>query len=207
MSKFTFTLLTNEYIPDVRALLLNSFFLHEPLNERFGYNLPDEVEDFIDDVVKCALRDQCSFVALDGNQLAGMALNTICQKNDASKANKYQSASLQYIFTMLGLLHQAKNVYDHFNVDRILYTAVISVDPNYRGQRLSEQLLEKSLEYAKESLHLQAAYTETSSYYSLKAFLKMNYERLYEIMYETYDKEKLSNMGVHDRCTLVGRKL
>ncbi|CAF0791929.1 unnamed protein product [Adineta ricciae] len=176
MSKFTFTLLTNEYIPDVRALLLNSFFLHEPLNERFGYNLPDEVEDFIDDVVKCALRDQCSFVALDGNQLAG-------------------------------LLHQAKNVYDHFNVDRILYTAVISVDPNYRGQRLSEQLLEKSLEYAKESLHLQAAYTETSSYYSLKAFLKMNYERLYEIMYETYDKEKLSNMGVHDRCTLVGRKL
>lgn len=196
-----------EHIADVRSSLLRSFFLHEPLNERFGYHLPDEVEDFIKNLTEGAVKDQCSFVLLDGNKLAGAILNRIKTRDQLDSDTPYQSKTLQYIYKMLGQLHDKQSVFDYFQVDRVLYTAVISVDADYRGQRLSERLVEKSLDYAKTQFNAQAAYTETTSHYSLKAFLKMGYQPIFEIIYEAYDKNNLSNMGVHDRCSLVGRRL
>lgn len=207
MSKLEVRLLTSEHAADVRSLLLNSFFLQEPLNERFGYNLPDEVEDFLDISIKNAIKDQCSFVFVDEKRVAGVILNRILNRNDPSNEKLYQSKTLRYIYKLLDLLHEKQSVFDYFQVDRVLYTAIISVDADYRGQRLSEKLVEQSLKMAKENLNVQAAFTETTSHFSLKAFLKMGFQVINEIVYETYDEEKLSKMGVHDRCSLVGRKL
>lgn len=136
-----------------------------------------------------------------------MALNLIKNRDDPDTSDPFRSLTIQFIYRMLSRLQQKQTVFDYLQVDRVFYTAVISVDPDYRGQRLSEKLLEKSLDYAEEKFHIRAAYTETTSQYSLKAFLKMGYRMINEMMYVDYDKEKLSNMGVHDRCSLVARKL
>lgn len=206
-SKLELQLLRKEHSADVRSLLLKSFFLTEPLNVRFGYDLPTEVEDFIRYVVDNAVEDRCSFVYVDKNRLAAMILNSIKRKNDPDKSVEFQSATLRYIFKMLAELQKKRTVFDYLNTDRVLYSGIVSVDSDYRGQRLSEKLLEKSLTMAKNELKIAGAFAETTSFYSLKAFLKMNFNVADEILYENYDKNKLSKMGIHDRCSLVVRKL
>ena len=206
-SKLELRPLGKEHSADVRSLLLKSFFLTEPLNVRFGYDLPTEVEDFIHYVIKNVVDDRCSFVYVDKNRLAAMILNTIKSKNDSEKDVEFQSATLRYIYKMLAELQNKRTVFDYLNTDRVLYTGIVSVDSDYRGLRLSEKLLEKSLTMAKNELKIDGAFAETTSFYSLKAFLKMNFYVADEILYENYDKEKLSKMGIHDRCSLVVRKL
>jgi hypothetical protein len=90
-------------------------------------------------------------------------------------------------------------------VDRLLSTMVIGVEQQYRGQRLSEKLIEASVDLAKTCLHIGAAYTETSSLFSKKAFLKQNYEIVSELVYAEYDSQHLSDMGIHDRCSLLAK--
>ena len=199
--------LVNEHAAGVRSLLLKSFFLHEPLNIRFGYDLPNEVEDFIAYVIKGVVDDRCSFVYLDQDRLAAMILNTIKTKDDPDGSVEFRSATLRYIYTMIGSLQDKQTVFDYLRTDRVLYTGIVSVDSDYRGLRLSEKLLQKSLDTAKEQLKIGGAFAETTSLYSLKAFVKMGYKPVNEIIYEEYDKEKLSNMGIHDRCSLVVRKI
>ena len=199
--------LVKEHAGSVRSLLLKSFFLHEPLNIRFGYNLPNEVEDFIAYVVKGVVDDRCSFVYLDQDRLAAMILNTIKSKDDPDKSVEFRSATLRFIYTMIGSLQDKQTVFDYLQTDRVLYTGIVSVDSDYRGLRLSEKLLQKSLDTAKDQLNIRGAFAETTSLYSLKAFVKMGYKPINEIMYEKYDKANLSNMGIHDRCSLVVRKI
>lgn len=104
-------------------------------------------------------------------------------------------------------LQEKQKVFDYLQVDRMLYTAVISVDRDSRGHRLSERLVETSLDYAQEKFNIPGAYVEVTSLYSLRAFLERGYRVTNEMIYEDYDREKLSNMGIHDQCSLVAKRL
>ncbi len=208
-STMNICLMTNEHMDDVRQLLINSYLVDEPLNQRLKFELPDKPRDFLDYTTQQAVRDRCSFVAIDNaaNKTVGFILNELKSKNDdhGGTGDEFESKRLGYIFKMTSTLQQqlSRSIFDLLGVDRLLYTMVIAVDQQYRGQRLSEKLIEASLDYAKTYHHIRAAYTETSSLYSKNAFLKQNYQIVNELLYEQYDRQRLSDMGIHDRCSLV----
>ena len=210
-SNVNLCLMTSEHVDDVRQLLVNSYLVDEPLNRRLKFELPDKFQDFLDYTTQQAIRDSCSFVAIDKvtNKTIGFILNELKNRDDDSggTGDEFESKKLGYIFKMISTLQEqlSHSLFDLFSVDRLLYTMVIVVDQQHRGQRLSEKLIETSLNYAKSCLHIRAAYTETSSLYSKKAFLKQNYKIVNELLYEQYDKQRLSDMGIHDRCSLVAK--
>lgn len=95
MPELELCLLTSAHATGVRSLLLSSFFLHEPLNERLGYNLPDEVEDLNDILINKAVKDQCSFVYLDGPRLVGFILNFVKSKDKPDNFLVVRSLTVQ----------------------------------------------------------------------------------------------------------------
>jgi hypothetical protein len=203
--------MTNEHVDDVRQLLISSYLVDEPLNQRLQVELPDEPQDFLNYTTQQAVRDKCSFVAIDTvtNKTVGFILNELKSRNDDYRSTGDESGSKRhcYIFKMLSTLRQnsSQNLFDLLGVDRLLSTMVIGVEQQYRGQRLSEKLIEASVDLAKTCLHIGAAYTETSSLFSKKAFLKQNYEIVSELVYAEYDSQHLSDMGIHDRCSLLAK--
>jgi ribosomal protein S18 acetylase RimI-like enzyme len=208
-SNVNICLMTYEHVNDVRQLLIDLYLVDEPLNRRLKFELPDEPQDFLDYTTQQAVRDKCSFVVIDNvtKKTIGFILNELKNRSDdhSGTGDDFQSKRLGYIFNMTSTLQQqlSHSLFDLLGVDRLLYTMVIAIDQQHRGQRLSEKLIESSLDYAKMCLHIRAAYTETSSLYSKKAFLKQNYKIVNELVYEQYDKQRLSDMGIHDRCSLV----
>ena len=78
----------------------------------------------------------------------------------------------------------------------------------YLGQRLTEKLINASLERAKNDFHIKGAFSEATSLYSSKAFRKQGFQVYDEIIYIKYDDIRLASLaGEHDRCQLLAKQL
>ncbi|CAF0868118.1 unnamed protein product [Didymodactylos carnosus] len=199
-------LMKDEHKSQVFNLLIGSFFLQEPLNERLAFNLPHEPLESTEFLLKIAVADQCSYVALDTatSNVVGAIINNIENRHDNDDTMDFKSENLRYIYELIKNIHQNINLFDILNVERLLHIGIVNVDETYRGHKLSQRLITASLERAKQ-LGIHGAYTEATSTYSCKSFIKNDFKTYKELIYATYDKERLSNLGEHDRCTLLAK--
>ena len=206
-----FCLMTVEHEEKVFQLVIDTFFRDEPLNKCLAFNLPDEAEEFARVIISNALRDQCSFVAIDvqTQQIIGVALNVIKHRQlNQSNQNNFQSEKLRFILGVLQHVHGEIDLFHRFNAEHLLHIAVIAIDPQYRGLRLTEKFIQASLQHAKQHLHVQGVYVEATSLYSAKAFRKQDFQILNETIYLDYDRVRLANLaGEHDRCQLLAKEL
>lgn len=209
MSSITIKTLAEEHRQSIIDLLLRSFFLQEPLNSVLKFDLPNEPLSWVNHILNNAVKGECSFVAIDtSNQeqrLVGVIINRISNENVVDNFVT-PSPTLNTIFNIIDKLHAGYDFYQRFQTDRLFHCEVINIDESQRGQNLSDRLITAALEKAVQ-LKIQGALVVCTSIFSRKAFAKYGFQVINELIYSELGNEKLLNMGIHDRCTLLAKKL
>ncbi|CAF0983344.1 unnamed protein product [Adineta steineri] len=199
-----------EHRQSVINLLMSSFFIQEPLNAMLQFDIPQEPLAWADHVVDESLRDQCSFVAIDTQNLhktiVGVSLNGVSNRTNKEEPFMVESEKLNFIFSLIDKVSDGYDLFDLYNTDRLFHFDIINVDENLRRQNVSGRLISASEDKARQ-LGIQGAFVVCSSLYSRKAFERRQYEVVNEILYSKYGDERLKHMGEHDRCTLLAKRL
>lgn len=202
--------LASEHRQSVLDLIMSSFFTQEPLNSSLKFDLPHEPLSWVEHNFDHALHHQCSFVAIDrtapDQPIVGVILNSIINRNDPVETFPISSEKLNFILKLIDQICTAQDLFELYHTDRLFSCEIINIDENQRGQNLSARLVTASLDQARK-LDIHAAFVVCSSLFSRKAFLRQGFEVIKEILYSDYGNGRLTNMGVHDRCTLVARSL
>lgn len=198
-----------EHRQSVINLLISSFFLQEPLNAALKFELPHEVLSWADHIIDGALRDQCSFVAINtstpNQELVGIILNGVSKKT-GNESIVVPSEKLNYIFSLMDQLLIGHDLFELYKTDRLFHCDIINVDENQRGQNLSARLIKAALEKAQQ-LNIKGGFVVCTSLFSKKAFMRHRFQFINEILYSDYDNGRLTDMGIHDRCTLLAKEL
>lgn len=202
--------LSLEHRQSVINLIMSSFFTQEPLNARLKFDIPQEPLSWVDHIFDQALHHQCSFVAIDQttpqHPIVGVILNGITNRTDPAETFPITSEKLNFILKLIDQLFNAQDLFQLYHTDRLFNCEIINIDESQRGQNLSARLITASLDQARK-IGITAAFVVCSSLFSRKAFLRQGFEVIKEILYSDYGNGRLTDMGVHDRCTLVARAL
>ena len=197
-----------EYRQDVINLIMSSFFTQEPLNSKLHFEIPHEPLAWVDYIFDCALRDDCSFVAIDTETpyktIVGVILNGISNRADKDESHDFPSDKLTFIYSLIDKVSYGHNLFELYQTGRIFHCDIINIDESQRGKKLSARLIEASLEKARQ-LGVKGASVVCTSLFSRKAFLHQGFQIINEVFYSGYDR--LRDMGVHDRCTLLAKQL
>lgn len=203
-------LFTPEYRQPVINLLISSFFIQEPLNAMLKFDMPHEILSWADHLVDQSLYDQCSFIAIDKtnsyNNIIGVILNGISNHTDTNDTFNIESEKLNFIFSLMDQVLNGYDLFKLYQTDRIFHCDIINVDENQRRQNLGGKLISISLERARQ-LGIHAVYAICTSVFSKKAFERQGFQVINEIFYSDYDNKRLLDMGEHDRCSLLARKV
>ena len=197
-----------EHRQGVINLLMSSFFVEEPINAMLKFEIPQEPMAWIDHVVDESLRDQCSFVAVnktnDYTSVVGAILNGVSTRQQPEDTFPIESDKLKFIFALVDKVSSSHDLFDFYRTDRLFHCDIVNVDEHQRGQNLSTRLIAASISKATQ-LNIHGASVVCTNIISRRAFERQGFEVLNELFYSQYDR--LSNMGIHDRCTLLGKHL
>lgn len=205
--------MTDAHRDQVFELVASTFFRDEPLNRCLAFDLPHEPVEFAELVLRLALDDRCSFVAVDvqTQKIVGVILNIIKHRAlhaDRFHVSNFASEKLRFILNVLQHAHGEIDLFEQLHTERLLHVVIIAIDANYRGLRLTEKLIHASLERAKTEFRLAGAFSEATSLFSAKAFRKQGFQVHNEIVYTKYDPIRLGSLaGEHDRCQLLAKQL
>lgn len=202
--------LATEHRQQVINLLLGSFFLQEPLNAMLKFDLPREPLSWIDHVLDEALREGYSFVAIDTasapKNVVGVILNAVTHRQSPPDTFVMTSEKLKFIFSLMDKVSADHDLFELLNTDRLIHCDIINIDEQQRGQNLSARLISTSEENALQ-MGVKGAFVVCSSIFSRKAFIRHGYHFVNEILYAEHGDGRLTDMGVHDRCTLLAKQL
>jgi hypothetical protein len=202
--------LTSEHRQPTINLIMSSFFIQEPLNAKLHFDIPHEPLAWVDHIFDTALRDQCSFVAIDTTtphkELVGVILNGISNRTDKSDSFVIPSEKLNFVFSLMNKVSDGHDLFQLYKTDRLFHCDIINIDEKQRGQNLSARLINASLDKARQ-MGIKGASVVCSSLFSRKAFIRQGFQVINEILYAEHGNGRLTDMGVHDRCSLLARQL
>lgn len=202
--------LAAEHRQGVLNLIMGSFFTQEPLNAALKFDIPREPLSWVERTFDDGLRDDCSFVAVDTasphKNVVGVILNAISNRNAKEETLVIPSEKLTFIFSLIDKVSKGHDLYELYQTDRLFHCDIINIDESQRGQNLSARLIDTSLDKARQ-MGVKGAVVVCSSLFSRKAFIRQGFEVRNEILYSEHGNGRLTDMGVHDRCSLLARKL
>lgn len=202
--------LSSDHRQSTINLLLSSFFIEEPINEKLQFNIPQEILSWAEYLVDTGINEQCSFVAIDQNRsseyVIGVILNGIAIRNQTQTNPNPNSDKLKFIMRLLDELMVGYDLHELCQTDRLIHCDVINVDSSYRGMNLGQRLIETTDEKAKQ-LGLKGAFVICTSLFSKVIFERQGYHVLHERSYSDYGKGLLTDMGLHDRYSLLYKKI
>ncbi|CAH2090154.1 unnamed protein product [Euphydryas editha] len=132
-----YTTITPEMSDAVLRHLRDSFFADEPLNKA--------VELCKRGQPHAALERLCAATMADGLSIAALDRDTSIEKIHQSSDEKYNK-----IFSILYTVSRDLDLFNTFQVDRILECRIISVSQEARGKGLAKELMKRSIEKAME---------------------------------------------------------
>lgn len=186
---------------------MNSFFPDEPLAKCLQLGEP---HDFTEQVVTDAIRDQCSFVALNTatNELVGFCLNEIRGKNDVKDSTYQFGENVNYILRLLDRMHDKIDLFKELNAEVLLHIFMVNVNKTHRCNGLASQLILASMNYVK-SNHIGGIYAEATGIRSIRCFKQLGLRTFYHMNYVEYDPRRLAGMAdiSEERCELVAMKV
>lgn len=202
-SIFEIRLMEERDYDEVSSLLINSFFIDEPITRTLRVKSPFQ---FTKTIIDRALKDRGSFVAVDGDSksVVGVCLNIIEDRiNPVSFTD--EDENFQFLLNTLDAVHGKISIFDRLNANRLLHVFMVGVDKKARGHSLALHLVEKSLSHAAEN-NVDGAFAEATNVYSLNPMKKLRFQVLNELVYAEYAPDRLGSMtDSHiDRCYLVG---
>ena len=95
-----------EHRQSVINIIMGSFFLQEPLNAALKFDIPHEPLTWVDHIIDTALRDQCSFVAIDTTtpykDIVGVILNGIINRLEPEESLVTPIRKIKFYFFING---------------------------------------------------------------------------------------------------------
>ncbi|CAH0726716.1 unnamed protein product, partial [Brenthis ino] len=131
-----YTTITPEMSEAVVRHLRDSFFADEPLNKAVGLCARGQPHAALERLCAATMADGLSIAALEDDTVLG-----IKQSSD-EKYNK--------IFNILYTVSRDLDLFNTFQVDRILECRIISVSEAARGRGIARELMKRSIEIAME---------------------------------------------------------
>lgn len=212
----------DEFTTDFESFVMDSFFQDEPMNKCLNTKIPDEIDlPWFKDVLSKAKYDNLSLAFYDTscpNSLPiAYAINHHDKRNNHdysdslySSSNKACLQKHEHISEILTKLHENINLFEKFRCENLLHIYLLGVDPNYRQSKLATQLINSAISVAKEK-NFDMIYADVTSDYSLKAFLKHDFQLLKTIDYNSYEStcgaKIFENIYSHEGCSIVIKDL
>lgn len=111
--------------------LRRAFFADEPLN--MAVQLGQQGHCELEKLSLSTLRQNLSLMAVDGDEILGVALNGILVRGDLEKSEKSLEAQsderFKKIFKFLYSQNIQSNIFEELRVDKIFEIRILSVDP------------------------------------------------------------------------------
>ncbi|KAG6461227.1 hypothetical protein O3G_MSEX012503 [Manduca sexta] len=164
--------ITSEMSEAVLQHLRDSFFADEPLNK--AVSLCERGQSH------AALERLCAATMADGLSLAAMEGDTSTEKIQQSSDEKYNK-----IFTILYTVSRDLDLFNTYQVDRILECRIISVSEEARGRGLAKELMKRSVDLAKEK-GFKLFKVDATGAFSQRICRSLGLEELRKVRYSEY---------------------
>lgn len=212
----------NDFTSEFESFVMETFFQDEPMNKCLDTKIPDEIDlPWLKQVLYKAKYDNLSLAFYDTNSHRSLPIAYAINHHD--KINYINHSDILYtslnptylhkhehISSLMTKLHENINLFERFACKNLFHVYFIGVDPNYRQNRLASQLINSSIDLAKEK-KFDMIYADVTSNYSLNAFLKYDFQILKTINYNSYENllgEKIfQNIKIHQGCAIIIKDL
>ena len=211
-----------EFNEDLEEYIMQTFFQFEPMNQHLQTKIPEEIDrPWLRQVLAQAKDDQLSlaFYAPDPHATPfpiAYAINHHDRQHHRADL-LYSSSSTgtsthkhQHISDLMTKLHQDIHLFEQYHSEHLLHIYLLGVHPAYRQNRLASQLVDLSIDLAREK-GFDLIYADVTSRYSLNAFLKHGFQVIKTIDYQSYENsggEKVfQEMSIHESCSIVLKDL
>ena len=128
-----------------------------------------------------------ALISLKSDTIVGMRVMRISTIEDKFKVEDFQSPAAKSMIQFLDYAKERLDVFKYYNVNEAVDLFGLSVDRDYRRQGIGLKLLKAALLFLT-SMNLGPTLVKggCSSNYSKRIYEKLDFEELFEIMYEDY---------------------
>merc|ERR1711874_53594 len=196
LSDVVFRIVDQTRYTEVLDLLYTNFHTDEPMSRALkifdGTNRIPEADEY----TLRALSENLSLMAVDSltNKLLGVCVNGLVRKTDfplssQQVAGEVQNPGFRQILAVMATVHQrAGDIWAKVEGDIMFDIKMVTTDKNNRRSGLGTDLLRRSVQLAA-SLGYKAIKTEATGLYSRKAFERLGFEAVSEVLYSEYEAE------------------
>jgi ribosomal protein S18 acetylase RimI-like enzyme len=186
----------------------DNFLPQEPLVQLFGVHWDDDAEKFWG-----AVFDQGLTLILtnkDDNDIIALRGIEIITKTDRIDTAGIQDENLRNLLDYLNFCDDHAKFFEHYCVDEAIHFAGLAVSQAYRRRGIATKLLTDAVSFV-ENLGLKCVYIkgEASSDYSKRVYEKLDFDELYQQIYEEYtvngkhlmlDKTPHTSNKIYGKC-------
>ena len=188
----------------------DNFVPHEPLVQLFGVQWDKDAENYWN-----AVFDQGMSLILtskeNGDIIAARGIEII-KKTDSIDTAGISDERLRNLLDYLNYCDQHAKFFEHYGAEEAVHFAGLGVSQAYRRRGIATQLLTDAVNLVK-NLDLKCVYIkgEASSDYSKKIYDKLDFDVLYEQIYEDYNdvngKHLMLNKTKHKSNKVYGKRI
>ena len=211
-----------DFTSEFEFYVMETFFQSEPMNEYLKTKIPDEIDlPWLKQILSKAKFDHLSLAFYDRNSDQSLpiayAINHHDQIDDSthsdilySSLNEKSLYKYDHISNLITKLHENINLFEKFHCKNLFHVYFLGVNPAYRQNKLASQLINSSINLAKEK-KFDLIYADVTSNYSLNGFLKYDFQIIKTIEYNSYENfsgEKIfQDLRLHQDCSIVMKDL
>ena len=194
---------------EVLNLLDKTFLKDEPLNCNKGFT--EEDNGTLKEDYALMIQQGLSLITVDDKtgQVIGVRLSVPADRYQGTSHKKTYSAKVMDLFNLFEFANNSVDVYEKYDVDKILEFKALSVHPNYRRFGIATKLVQKSIELAR-SRGFEVVKVKATGKYSQKLFNNLDFDLLFEKSYRDYNDDGevvFKNMGIHTGFQLLAKKI
>ncbi|GAB0096544.1 Dopamine N-acetyltransferase [Sergentomyia squamirostris] len=198
---------------EILTLLKKFFFKDEPLNTYLDLGECKELEQYS---TKC-IKEKCSFKAVNSrNEIVGVLLNGLIPRPKEGEepmklADGCEHKKFRKIMGLMDFIDSKFNLFDFYpDIDVVLDAKILSVDSNYRGMGISQELTNCTIDYMKEN-NIPLIQVLCSSHFSARVMEKMDFEEIFRMPYADYldtnGQQILCPVPPHVACRILVKRI
>ncbi|XP_045186111.2 uncharacterized protein LOC123544113 [Mercenaria mercenaria] len=200
-------LLTHDMQDAAILFMKENFVPHEPLIQIFGVQWNEGAEQYW----KAVFEQRVTLVLtskVSGEIIAIRGIE-IVSKTDRISTEKISDERLRNLLEYLNYCDDQAKFFEYYRTDEAIHFSGLAVAKLYRRRGIATLLLRCAVDMV-ENLGLEHVYIkgEASSDYSKKIYEKLDFETLYEQIYEEYDitgKQIKNKIGEHKSNKVYGK--
>lgn len=207
MSEIIYRVATEADKPTIGKFLLEHFWPDEPTFKAAGV-LPSVEEN--EDCMKCIDYGTCTIAEDQNGTIAGVRLAKVRVPSDIEKPAEKPWSQLDKILEFLRVIAVNAEVFERYNVDKLLQSMLICVSRDFRGKGIGLKLYSENMELGKK-LGYKAYVCDCTSSFSARLCEKLGMECVAALDYsdclDDNGEQLFKPDSIHDKIRVYGKAL